>query len=129
MLDRTDLKTTTGAKPQAPAVVIDQDRRAIDPLHSRLPSSLRTDAHGEVGSIFILSRASSALPGAGVGMPLATASKGYYALSAYVLDAQGTLVKMHSVRRETAGTGAGFEAEARPEVETEMLEWITAELQ
>ncbi|MFG0330791.1 MAG: hypothetical protein ACF8PN_12955 [Phycisphaerales bacterium] len=125
LFDDTDRNNPTGGSPLPPAVVVDYEMSRIDDLHGRMTPGRRAEKHDEVGSIIVLIRTSTGMPGATApGLAVASANKGMYSIAAFIMHTDGTLLRSTSVRKESAISGAGAEGEIRPQVEQEILAWI-----
>lgn len=127
MRDEAFSAQATDAAPQAPAVVVDYERKRIDDLHKQLSSALRAEAHADVQSVVIIIRSSTGLPGASMGIAIASAQEGSYSIAALIYDSEGSLLRAHSINKKTAMTGAGAEGEAAIEADAEMIDWIKAQ--
>lgn len=127
MLDNRPNNPLTG-KAVGPAVVVDVEGKQIDTLHDRLPSALRAENHGEVGTVILLVRSGTGIgAGSSMGLGVAMDQGGSYAIGAFLYDKSGTPLGAHSVIKKTTMTGAGEEAQAKAEADQEMLAWIESQ--
>lgn len=127
MLDDGRNFTASNAQAEGPAVIVDYEMKRIDELSDKLPHNLVAEMHADVKTVIVLVRGSSGIPSS-VGMTIASSNSGHYNIGAFVFDAQGTLLKSHSVNKTGAMSGAGEEAELHAAANREMLDWITKTL-